>query len=257
MSKMADADRDKLGVKTVLAIVVLGLLVGAALMLRDRRQPTVESESGDRSAEPGRGGALGGSGAPAREVLNADTVQWRDLFGLALPVTDAGPRRLANGLATGFERSEAGAALAGIHIMYRVEAGPGPAVFEPTIREQVVGADKARLLLNAQNRYQEAKISEAPGPNGEVLERYREAQRVQTTVWGYRVDAYTPESASVGVLLRTMNAGGPVYANFDLTMRWIEGDWRLVAPVNGELQTALHILEQVPPGYVLLGRGDG
>jgi len=70
------------------------------------------------------------------------------------------------------------------------------------------------------------------------------------------VDSFSPESASIAVLVRTLRNGGPVYANFDLKVRWIEGDWRLVAPVNGEFRTALHILDEVPAAFVVLGK-DG
>jgi hypothetical protein len=252
MDDQVTTSTNRLSGKLIALVVVLGLFGGLGLVLLHRREPTVESESGDRSADPA-GESRGSSDRPARETLNASTVEWSDYFGVKLPSNAAGPRQSAAGLAKGFERSEAGAVLAGIHIMARAESAPGPAVFEPTIREQVIGVDKARLLLNSQNAYEEAKIAEAPGPNGEILASVRAARAAQTSVWAYRIESFDPDAASFGILMRTVRNGGPVYAKFDLTVRWIEGDWRLVAPVNGDFGKALHILEEVPQAYVLLG----
>lgn len=246
------ADPKKLGKGTIAIIVLLGLMAGGAIVFRATRQPTVASESGEAAVES-RPGA--GVNRPARDVLTAETVEWTDLYGTALPIAAAGPHKTPGNRALEFDRSESGAVLAAIHIVYRTEAGPGPAVFKPTIEEQVVGVDKPRLLVNAENQYEEARLRAAPGPNGEILESYRTGQRLQTTVWGYRVDAYSDDAASIGILVRQIANGGPIYGNFSVGTRWVEGDWRLVAPVNGQYKNSLHILQQVPTGYVVLGGG--
>lgn len=234
-------------------MILIGVLAGGALVFASRTEPTVESESRNPSLDSSEQMEVRTDDRPAREVLNAETVEWTDLYGVRLPVAAAGPANSDDGRVWGFERSEAGAVLAAIHIAHRTEYAPGPPVFEPTIDQQVVGVDKAALLLNAQNAYEEARIRERPGPDGEVLEAYRKARQYETAVWGYRVDSYTPDAASTAVLVRTLRNGGPVYANFALTVRWIESDWRLVAPVNGRYSNALHVLDEIPPAFVIVG----
>lgn len=240
----------KLSKATIAVVVVLALGVGITLALRSNDSPTVDSESGLPN-DAASGSST--SRSAARNVLTSNSVQWREFFGVRLPIADAGPTTIAAGRASGFERSEAGAVLAAIHISQRSEYPPGPRVFEPSIQEQVVGVDKGDLLLVAQNGYQEALTRGAPGPSGEVSSAFETARRNQTAFWGYRVDAFSQETASVAVLVRTLNSGRPVYANFDLTVRWVDGDWRLVAPLNGQFRNVLKIVEDVPSGYTILG----
>src|SRR4051794_6754473 len=69
-----------------------------------------------------------------------------DIAGVSLPVSrTAGPREFAGGLARGFSHDRAGAALAAVHTIVRVAPQAGPAVFEATLRDQVVGADAAAM----------------------------------------------------------------------------------------------------------------
>jgi hypothetical protein len=58
------------------------------------------------------------------------------------------------------------------------------------------------------------------------------------------------------VLLRQLVPGTSTYAyiNFALTVQWSDGDWRLVAPLNGEFSSVAQHLAEVPPSYIVIGK---
>lgn len=212
----------------------------------------------------GGGGGKTKSGSPSRgdskpvgsaESLRPEDVAFGDVYGAQIPSSKAGPRQTANGRALGFDRSPAGAVLAAINIFARSESRPGPSVFEPTIKEQVVGPDKDKLLANVQRSYAE-RVAQGvvPDSNGVLSAAVDSARSNQSKLWAYRVDAYDDASASVNLVLRSLSAGAPTYVNFALTVRWGDGDWRLVAPLNGEFASAGQQMTEVPDTYIVLGK---
>jgi hypothetical protein len=228
-------------------VIALLLAVVAVILLRG---------GGDKTTSPSRGGGAQTTGKGGQEAatLTADNVTFEDFYGVALPKSDAGPAKVTNGRALGFEHSPNGAVLVAIHILYRASASPGPSVFEPTVKDQVVGPDRDTFLSKIQRDYAAAAPS-GTGPNGELAGTADQARAIQSKVWAYRVDAYDSSVASVQVLLRSMPGGtGPLYVNLALTVKWIDGDWRLVAPLNGEFASVSRQVSDVPQSYVVIGR---
>lgn len=131
----------------------------------------------------------------------------------------------------------------------------GPSVFEPTIDEQVVGADKEALLTRVRQSYTENVTTMRTGPNGELVAVFEKGRTEQSGVWAYRVDSYTAASALVNLLIRSVPGGVPSYVNLGVTVNWDRGDWRLVAPLNGDLVGQAQRLTEVPGGYTVIGKG--
>ncbi len=246
--------RTTVALAIVAGAVAMVVALVAVLMLRgggEGAEPAPGGEAGSAAGDPG-----GTSPAPAAEVLNADTVVWQDLFGIPVPAGPPRPREVAGNRVAGFEQSPAGAVVAAINISYRASEAVGPAVFEPTITEQVIGEDAGTWLANVQEAYAgEKDAGRQTGPGGELLTNYDRAVREKSQVWGYRVDAYDPTVASVQVLGRTVPIGQsePIFVNLALTVQWVEGDWRLVAPPGGAFSSVASQITEVPDGYVVLG----
>ncbi len=258
---MAYAIEEQARKRTTIALAALAGLLALVVTL-----VTVLVLRGGEDAAPapdggaGAGADAGDSGGitprPASEELNAETVVWEDLFGTPVPTSAAGPHDHIGNRAAGFDQSPAGAVLAAIHISYRAEVSNGPAVFEPTLSEQVVGDDKETWLSNLQEVYAAERARGAVvGPSGELTDDLKKAIREKSQVWGYRVDAYDSTAASVQLLLRTIPTGQvePTFVNLTTTVRWVDGDWRLVAPVDGDPSTGGAQVNGVPEGYVILG----
>ena len=236
-------------------LLAAGLLAGLVLVVvavialgggDSDGERTTRSPSGDKS-QP--------TGEETLDTLTADEVTFNDVYGSQIPSSPAGPTETANGRASGFSRSPAGAVLAAVHIFGRSESAPGPAVFEPTITEQVIGPDREKLLSNAQQGYAEGAVR-GTGPDGSLAAAMEEGRANRVGMWAYRVDAYDESSASVNLLLRQPVPGTTSFAyfNFPFAVRWIDSDWRLVAPVNGEFSTVIRQLAEVPESYVVVGK---
>jgi hypothetical protein len=231
-------------VALILATVAVITLGGG----NDRNTKTTRSPTGGESQRAAKG-------APAAATLTAENVTFEDFYGVQLPISGtAGPRETAGGRGLAFAHSPDGAVLAAIHILYRAGASPGPAIFEPTIREQVVGVDKDKFLSKIQGDYAAAATA-GTGPHGELAGTTEQAKAIQSGVWAYRLEAYDASVVPVQILLRSVPGARPLYVNMALTVKWIEGDWHLVAPLNGEFASASRQVAGVPDGYVILGRG--
>lgn len=239
------------GVVALLALVIAG---GIVFFVRgddgpgssSARQPVIppESSAGDPMAD-------------GPEQLTSANVKWSNFFGVPLPTSSAGPSKVEGERASGFAHNPAGAVLAAIHISYRVGSAAGPGVFGPTINEQMVGTDKAKFATNVENNYETSRARYGLARGEPIAPDWQRAVLDQSGVWAYRIDGYDPSLASVNVLTRTVprtGGGGPIYVNFSYTVRWVDGDWRLVAPLNGEWPRAASQLSTIPSGYVVLGR---
>lgn len=195
----------------------------------------------------------GRSGADAPErppsaVVDDGGLRWQPFRpGQDLPESSvSGPTRHVDGLAAGFERSELGAALAAIHIAHRLDPRTGPAVFENTIRDQVVGADAGRLRDTVSAQYESAR-RELNAGLGEALDPG------PARLVAYKPDGYSPDQAAVTVISAEDNRP-PVAFRFEV--RWVEGDWKLVAPPGGNISSVRSQLQALPVGAVALSRGS-
>lgn len=191
-----------------------------------------------------------GSAAPS---LTRENVRWMDLEGLRLPTADGlGPANRDGGRSLGFAQAPGGAVLAAIHITYR-SAGPefGPKVFRPTIAEQVVGADKALLLATVEKEYAAAR-SGGLTPSGAPLANLTRIKAAGSQVIAYRVDSFSADQAVLQLLGELRSAAGErVLVNSSAIMRWVDGDWRLTAPLNGDPRNGANRVPAVPAGYTV------
>jgi len=185
-------------------------------------------------------------GSPSRGIAKGPDVTWRAAAdGVRLPVSDvSGPKRFVDGRGLEFARTKAGAALAAIHISHDAGASPGPAIFTPTIRDQVVGADRDAMLRETSGQY-EADRAKFGLPEGAAIPTSN-AARIS-----YLVTRYTDSDAAVTVA-SAVGADANKFFAVDLEVQWINGDWRLVAPKGGFFGNVFRELAMPPAGSVVL-----
>jgi hypothetical protein len=174
--------------------------------------------------QPGAGGA-GGDGA-GEPLTAAPATEWTTVEGVFTPVSaQFGPVEVdASGVPSGFAHSPEGALFAAAQIALRTGAA-----FPVSVRQAVTAAcvtgDEAEAAAFAET------VAKAE-PNSA-------AQAAAVTGFDYL--AYTPEEALVELV---MDAGvGDVYAAFRITVVWTGTDWALVAPMNGDWNTAVRPVE--------------
>jgi len=173
----------------------------------------------------------GAPGAGALQVpsLNLAGLRWGDFHGVELPVSPkAGPRHISAGLASGFADTPLGALLAALNIGVRANAEWGPAIFGPTIRHQVTGADAPALLASCRSAYDRA--SQAAHVLGG-----RPLGRAYVTEEAFRWVAYTPAGATVDLVsVGPGRESGLVRAVTRVEVVWGHGGWRVIAPPGGD-----------------------
>src|SRR5205823_5075317 len=143
----------------------------------------------------------------------------------------------AGGLARGFSHDRAGAALAAVHTIVRVAPQAGPAVFEATLRDQVVGADAAAMRAQVGEQYQ-GLIDQAGVPYGQPV------GTLDASLRGYRLLGYSDAEAHLQILTEVSPNGSPVLARTEVRMRWTGRDWALVAPVGGSFESAVALASE-------------
>jgi hypothetical protein len=154
--------------------------------------------------------------------------RWLDYHGIALPVSaTAGPRDIHNGLSGGFTDTPAGAVLAAVNIAVRTSAQWGPRIYQPTINHHVIGP-AAGMLLAADNSGYAAMRAAAHAAPGQPVGR---AYAVEAA---YRLVRYTLRSATTAIVSDGPASNGTaVLAVTRIHVRWLRGDWRVVAPPRG------------------------
>jgi hypothetical protein len=182
----------------------------------------------------------------------ADTtaVAWADYSGLVrLPVSPAdGPRDTGYGLARGFARTPLGALLAAVNIAVRTNAVWGPAVFEATIKHQVVGDDTDAMLSEMRDAYEsgrrEAGVADGARLGGPVA-------RVEA----YRWQGYTPLEATVDMVTARQGDDDLTYRMATRAqVRWDAGDWRVLVPPGGAWGSAATPLDSTDGYTAFAGR---
>ncbi|MEV5831471.1 hypothetical protein AB0L25_38475 [Spirillospora sp. NPDC052242] len=225
-------------------MAVAGTVVGGTLVLGAARCTNESAPpAAQRVAHPEPQAVL----VSAPPVSFAE-VAWRDYHGVLLPYSADGPRRTDDGQGFGFARSPRGALLAAVHIVVRAHALWGPRVFEPTIRNQVIGPDTAALLEATQRSYERHR---GDRPYGEAL------GRTYMVLEGFRWLGYSPGSATLDLV--TAGPGDSdvtVRAATRVQVRWENGDWRVVAPPGGAWHGSAVSIASAE-GYVRFPRGGG
>lgn len=168
---------------------------------------------------------------PARAPgqISVSTAGWHavSLDGTAVPESpQSGPAYGPWPLAGGFADNQAGAVLAAVNIAVRTSGQLGPGVFTATISRQVTGAAAAALLSAAWKDYAAAVGTHPPASTGGP------AGHADASARAFRLLSWTPAAATVDVLAGADTGAGPGVV-IPLQVRWIAGDWRLLAPAGG------------------------
>ena len=160
-------------------------------------------------------------------------VPWQ---GAALPISQtAGPRVFTETRATGFSHDPQGAALAAVHISTHIDPYTGPAVFTPTIEEQVVSATAGgaaggtvtgteAMVRRTQKLYEKAAAqrdlsAEAIADGVPIL-----APTGDISAW--RIGTFRPDAVTTVELLVTTPQGQRLI--YEVPVVWRDGDWRVM-----------------------------
>jgi hypothetical protein len=145
-----------------------------------------------------------------------ESISWEMAGAQPVPVSSAhGPRMISNGLASGFSDDELGAVIAAINIDARLSPALGPAVYEPTLRQQCVGDINGVLQALPTVVRQGTPDSTFP------------TQYYYKIIDG-SVAASALDVSIVAATPQTTQLGG--YAELTRTIYWYEGDWKLQVP---------------------------
>jgi hypothetical protein len=239
---MSDAGRNRRNARRALTVtVVLAalLLVSVAVTAYFAfGRPTF------RSVQPQPPSAAAGPAA----VAPAD-VSWTTVAGVRLPFSRAdGPHSVTPTTASGFSHSRRGAGLAAVHVLMRSSPTAGPQTFEPTITQQVAGANVAAMKLLTAEEYAQLR-NDAGVAAGQPVDG--DAQ-----ILGYRTEAFAGATASESVLLASpaLQAKGQVL-RVDVRLQWAAGDWRVVAPPRGDWAASTSVLSATPDGVLQYDEG--
>jgi hypothetical protein len=188
------------------------------------------------------------SGSPSRDAAKGSDLTWQATpTGIEVPISrSAGPHSQVAGLTSGFSRTELGAALAALHIAGRAAGSFGPAIFEPTIRNQVVGENAEAMLARVTRDYQEqrqklglAEGQAIPSSGGEVL--------------GYKIEEFSTDRAVV-TTISGFGAKAEKFFGLRLEVLWQNADWRLVAPPDGSIANVFQEFSEIPADARLFPR---
>jgi hypothetical protein len=222
----------------VLAAVLVVLLYHPA----SRAAPGPQPESSQQTTYGP--GARVPAGTPGSVTVSTTGWYSVSLDGSAVPMSrQAGPRRGPWPLAAGFADTPAGAVLAAVNIAVRTSGQLGPAIFTTTISRQVTGAGTGALLSAAWKDYATAVGQAPPADTGGP------AGRADASARAFRLISWTADAATVEVLAGANNGSGTGLV-MELQVRWLSGDWRLVAPASGAFGGAVATADL--PGFTAL-----
>ncbi len=231
------------------ATIVILLGAGLALVL------VVHHGTGHRPGPVSVPRSPASAGAPSAAsprvpVVDLAGLRWSDYHGVELPSSPAaGPRHTGGGLAYGFTDTPLGALLAALNIGVHANAQWGPAVFTPTIRDQVTGADAPALLATCQAAYDQASQA-AHVAGGQPL------GNAYVTEEAFRWIAYTPADATIDLVSAGPGSqGGTIRAATRVEVVWDAGDWRLIAPPGGNWGNSAALLSSLAGYTIFPGQG--
>ena len=207
---------------SLVALILVGGLVVALLPGNDEQPgtgspPTTAGPADPDRTSPDQADPVG-TVPTAVPTIAPDDVSWQLVGQVAVPVSaSAGPAKVSGGTAAGYAHTPTGALIAAAQIGTRAGHGAGRASWEPTVEGQFVpGPDRERLLATLH------AAGDTPAQPGEL------SQFV-----GFQYLSYTPDTAVLGLVMRAPSSGTPIYHIVTLTVRWVDDDWRMVAPPGG------------------------
>ncbi|MFJ8896606.1 hypothetical protein ACIRCZ_18635 [Leifsonia sp. NPDC102414] len=144
-------------------------------------------------------------------------ISWTALYGNAWPTSAAiGPTKTVDGIAQCFQHSPAGAALAAVNII------------QSTRTVDTVTAQKILATQFVQNAGLETATAE--------LTKTYATQPPEGRVWGrvvgFKVESYRPDQA-VLLLVEYWPQRGQ-YTGYDVTVAWVDGDWKVQLTSDGQ-----------------------
>lgn len=145
----------------------------------------------------------------------------------------SGPKKHDNDLASGFTRDPLGALLAAIHIGGRAVSVVGSDVFRPTIRDQMTGPNVGEFLAENEKDYEQSRQEASIAPGKPLSETY-------ATLLGFRLEHYDSSYAAIHLLVQgPTSQGGSTQSDFRIEVKWVDGDWKALVPVNEEWDSAM------------------
>jgi hypothetical protein len=177
-------------------------------------------------------------------------LSWTDFHGIELPISvHDGPHHMRNGLAWGFTDTAHGALLAAVNVVVRTAALWGPAIYQPTIRDQVTGPDTSALMAADASGYAAIQAAAHVRPGRPVGRGYASEA-------GFRFVAYTPADATVDVVTEGPSTGGSnVLVATRIEVVWLRGDWRVVAPSGGNWAHSAAVISSLTGYTAFANRG--
>lgn len=162
-------------------------------------------------------------------IAPADT-QWELVGTMATPTAPdtIGPGLVVDGLRTCFTRSPLGALYASVNVLATTTA---PGQGEALVRMLAAEGDGRDAAL--------AAVAQEPGTGSST--RFQLA--------GYNFLNYDEDSSVIDLAIRADSGG---YAHLPLTMRWEDGDWKVVFPPDGDLASGVQQLPDLT-GYAPWG----
>lgn len=227
--------------RVIIAVTLaVSLSAATAILLRPDRQP--EPPPPDPPAKPTDKPSLS-----ANPAVPLGDLRWARFNGLLLPNSPTdGP---SSGTA-GYTRTPRGALLAALNIAVRANARWGPRIFEPIITRQVIGQDAQQLLTRVRDSYKQQR-SQTGAAAGAAL------GPVYAVEEGFRWHGYTPDRAALDLLTAGpgTSPGSTVRACTRVEVAWRHGDWRVIAPPNGDWGNAASPVQSTS-GFTLFTAPD-
>ncbi|MEU8898305.1 hypothetical protein [Nocardia sp. NPDC048505] len=176
-----------------------------------------------------------GSDTEAAPDLNAGPggVRWQAYHGVQLPRTDQGPESEADGAATGFAHTPAGAAVAAITHTVRMSVAPDNQWAKVIAKEVVPGPARDEWSVNR------VQLS-ITGPA---------APEYAPRLLGYKITEYTPQRSAVDIYTEYSDASKAVNHT---TVEWYLDDWRLRLPDPGSTARPIDAITELPSDLVEL-----
>lgn len=217
----------------VAAVLAVAVAVAAVVLLIRPAPGQAPGQPPPRSIDAGRVPART-PGSPPAGPAAVSTAGWYAvaLDGTVVPASrQAGPGKGPWPLAAGFADSRAGAVLAAVNIAVRAGGQLGPDIFTATISRQVTGPGATALADAAWADYAAASDQHPPARPGGP------AGTADATLRAFRLVSFSAAAAAVEVLAAADRTGGTQVV-IRLQVRWLAGDWRLVAPAGGTFSAA-------------------
>ncbi|MFQ6331887.1 hypothetical protein ACLMAL_38020 [Nocardia sp. CWNU-33] len=206
------------------------------------RQPARSSRRGARRPAAGAVGVAllmaavgcGGDGESGPDLAAAPThVRWQPFQGVALPHADQGPKKEADGAATGFEHSPPGAALAAIVHTVRLSVAADNQWSKVVAMEVVPGRARDEWSVNR------VQLSITGPASAEYAPR----------LLGYKITDYTDQKSGVDVYTEYSDNSRAVNHTI---VEWFGNDWRLRLPDPESTARPIEAVDELPTDIVKL-----